>query len=540
MRELMLLWALYYLVLYVSAQRPHWKMSWRESQPWNEHIDAAVTTNDTGVNATRGSTLIGGQPVYVSLTTLSSRLHLVANTLKSLIAGSVLPTTIYVFVSTEPYLLDEGISDKDIMNKTFEFVNLTKYFTDIRFVYTENIGPHRKLLPLLHHKIYEDCVIITVDDDHIYLKHWLRDMLAYYLFSNKQDVISSRARRIAVCSGDAPYRIAPYRSANMQYTQWYAVAAHVREMLLLPTGVGGILYRPRYFKKNVVFSRDLFAVTPLGDDLMFRLSTMAKGVYVTTACIQGDIDHKGAAADCPVLPNVDFSHITGQLHEYSHQVQLLAHQQQQQQKASHSYMRRRHDTKGNLRQHNVYQYSKNGSRRPTVKYSDVGKANEATQGCTSFSSTSSHSSNNSNNSFHSSTTTDPHIHHSTSADIISNLSSPSSLLPIVTGRDTTVSPNMDFRVQGALSQLNSICDNNFHMWTSGVEVLRSKEWIDVNKFIQDFVYQERNHCVMMRSLVHHKHDTVGGRLIGEVAHGVQNVYEYFSHRSQCAIVRCLT
>jgi hypothetical protein len=35
----------------------------------------------------------------------------------------------------------------------------------VSIVFTENIGPHRKLLPLLSRKWNEDCVIMTTDDD---------------------------------------------------------------------------------------------------------------------------------------------------------------------------------------------------------------------------------------------------------------------------------------------------------------------------------------------------------------------------------------
>jgi hypothetical protein len=201
-----------------------WHFGWNESQQWNHARDQkiAYTANapherssevaadvmDGG--GTEGSILIGGLPVYISLTTIANRLHLLSPTLQSIISGSVVPTMIYVFISSDPHLIDTGINESDIMNEEMKLTQLLDYFHNIKFVYTENIGPHRKVLPLLYHKIKEDCVIISVDDDHIYLHHWLRDMLAYYVHSKGQAVISTRARRIAICSGQGPYRIAPY------------------------------------------------------------------------------------------------------------------------------------------------------------------------------------------------------------------------------------------------------------------------------------------------------------------------------------------
>jgi hypothetical protein len=211
----------------VLAQVPEWHFTWNESRAWNhvrnqkiEYVKSLARAHEPGTEldawdsgGTVGSGLIGGLPVYVSLTTIANRLHLLSPTIQSIISGSVVPTMIYVFISTDPHLIDTGISEADIMNEEMKLVPLLDYFHNIKFVFTENIGPHRKVLPLLKHKLDEDCVIISVDDDHIYLHHWLRDMLAYYVHSRGVAVVSTRARRIAVCSGQAPYHIAPYMHA---------------------------------------------------------------------------------------------------------------------------------------------------------------------------------------------------------------------------------------------------------------------------------------------------------------------------------------
>ena len=205
-----------------------WRFAWEESKLWNALRAQKMAETETLMSSaggtelmaditdssgTEGSGLIGGLPVYVSLTTIANRLHLLAPTIQSIIAGSVVPTMIFIFISTDAHLIDTGIKEEDIMNEKMKLTQLLDYFHNIKFVFTENIGPHRKVLPLLHKKWTEDCVIISVDDDHIYLHHWLRDMLAYFVHSKGQAVISTRARRIAICSGQQPYRIAPYMHA---------------------------------------------------------------------------------------------------------------------------------------------------------------------------------------------------------------------------------------------------------------------------------------------------------------------------------------
>ena len=193
------------------------QFSWNESKEWDklrglklDHThDAKSDHSDPKDSSNIGSSLIH-LPVYISLTTIANRLHLLAPTLESIVTGSVLPDMIYVFVSTEAYLIDTGISDDDLINPDMNLVALLDIYPNIQFIYTENIGPHRKLMPLLKKKFDEDCVIISVDDDHLYPGMWLRDMLAYYVHSEGGSIISSRARRLAICSGSAPYEVAPY------------------------------------------------------------------------------------------------------------------------------------------------------------------------------------------------------------------------------------------------------------------------------------------------------------------------------------------
>ncbi len=210
----MILGFLFLLLASVAASSGDWKFSWNESKKWNKLRDSKLSKlRSQHLNVTNeivGSELVGGLPVYISLTTIANRLHLLAPTIESIVSGSVLPTMIYVFISSDPYLIDTGIREKDLFRKEANLVPLIDQYPNIKFVFTENVGPHRKLLPLLSRKLEEDSIIITVDDDHLYPGHWLRDMLAYYVHSDGEAIISSRARRIAVCSGGEPYEVAPY------------------------------------------------------------------------------------------------------------------------------------------------------------------------------------------------------------------------------------------------------------------------------------------------------------------------------------------
>lgn len=71
-------------------------------------------------------------------------------------------------------------------------LTLIKDFPFISVIYTNNIGPHRKLLPLLSKKYKEDCVIVTIDDHDIHKPDFIHALISYYLASNKESVVALR------------------------------------------------------------------------------------------------------------------------------------------------------------------------------------------------------------------------------------------------------------------------------------------------------------------------------------------------------------
>ena len=225
------------------------------------------------------STYFVQQPVYVSLTTISERFHHVHKSIIRVIQGKIVPTHIYLCISEEPFLLDKGITS--IPDNLLSLV-AAKYLT---IVYTQNIGPHRKLLPVLKRYWGQDVFIATVDDD---IHERSGSLLLYRLLKqysvftrhreNKDYVVALRARRIGTCQAK-PYPLTTYAA-------WVIVNMHnCSEMLLVPTGCGGILYKPSFFHE-VVFDDRLREATKTADDLTFRLVTLMMGIPVLLGCAQ--------------------------------------------------------------------------------------------------------------------------------------------------------------------------------------------------------------------------------------------------------------
>ena len=139
------------------------------------------------------SSLLAKQELYVVLTTISSRLQNVVLTIRSILNGMVIPTHIYLVLSEEAYLFDRGIPKDSIPLELRYLAASTDIFS---IIYTDNIGPHRKLLPILKRFWHDDCVIVTVDDDKVLAKDALFKLISYYIDTKKMAVVGLRTRRI--------------------------------------------------------------------------------------------------------------------------------------------------------------------------------------------------------------------------------------------------------------------------------------------------------------------------------------------------------
>lgn len=117
-------------------------------------------------------------PVYISLISIFKNQDILLQTLQSIMKQTRLPDKICLYLSEEPYILDDGFKDKKITNsKLLKYIN-DNSIIDIKWV--KNIGSYRKLLPLLKDKLDEDCIIITIDDDTIYDTHLIENLVNDY------------------------------------------------------------------------------------------------------------------------------------------------------------------------------------------------------------------------------------------------------------------------------------------------------------------------------------------------------------------------
>lgn len=197
-------------------------------------------------------------PIYVSLTSIFKNQDVLLQTLTSIVNQSKIPDKIFVYLSEEPYILDSGFKDKHIKN-----TNLLTFINDhsiIDLKWVKNIGSYRKLIPLLKEKWHEDCFIITIDDDTVYDKNLIENLVNDY---NKQKCV--------ICYRTFSLKFKTYDTFNYasrhKHTQFIS-------LYNFPTGKGGILYKPEFFHKtnDLIFNDNIFLKTcDKQDDIWFYI-----------------------------------------------------------------------------------------------------------------------------------------------------------------------------------------------------------------------------------------------------------------------------
>lgn len=204
------------------------------------------------------------QPIYISLTSIYRRQHLLYQCLVGVLKQTLQPTFIYLYLSEYPSFFDDGFNNQKITNEKLK--KLIDENERIEIIWGEDIGPHGKLLPLLKKKWEEDCLIITLDDDTIYDFNLIKNLVEDYKKYNC--VISYRGFKPGITD-----------ITELKYGD--NKGKEKKNMFNFPTGKGGILYHPTFFHKtgDLIFNEDVFKnICKTADDVWFLLVRIANKV----------------------------------------------------------------------------------------------------------------------------------------------------------------------------------------------------------------------------------------------------------------------
>lgn len=203
----------------------------------------------------------GKQQVIISLTSFPQAIRYTIPTIKSILAGSVLPDKIVL------YLTYSQFTDISIPEELLKLAKENPIF-EIRN-YDREIRSYRKLIPALLD--FPDAVIVTIDDDTKYHRDMLRILLKYHS-KYPEHILAHRARVIVPESHYKGWK--KYRWYHFLFKKQYL------SFKTMQTGVGGVLYPPHSLCKEMM-NPDLFTtLAPTTDDIWFWAMGVANGRMV--------------------------------------------------------------------------------------------------------------------------------------------------------------------------------------------------------------------------------------------------------------------
>ena len=190
--------------------------------------------------------------LILSLTSYSARMYDIHYAIYSLFTQNLKPNKIILWLGKEQFPNE----DKDLPKRILEF---TKHGLEIK--YTKDLRSYTKLLPTL--KEYPNSIIVTADDDIFYPQDWLERLYNSWI-DNKDCVICHRAHRIRLKNN----KILPYKKWDQE------IISKDDSFYNFLTGVGGVLYPPNIFYKDILNEKLFMKLTPKNDDIWFWAMTV--------------------------------------------------------------------------------------------------------------------------------------------------------------------------------------------------------------------------------------------------------------------------
>lgn len=190
-------------------------------------------------------------PIVISLTAIPPRFKTLHLVIKSMLAQSVQPEKIVLWLNQRQRGKLPG--------------SLTRLIGDLFEIrYSHLDCPHLKLVESL--RIYPDKIIVTADDDLMYRKKWLENLYAEHQ-AFPDCIIANQSRVITYDEQGQP----------KAYKEWPTnYDANIRSSLILPIGSAGALYPPDSLSTTVL-DRELFLkLAPKADDLWFKAMSLLR------------------------------------------------------------------------------------------------------------------------------------------------------------------------------------------------------------------------------------------------------------------------
>lgn len=196
--------------------------------------------------------------VTVSLTSFPTRLGSLHLVVRSLLKQTVLPERIVLYLGTDS--MDSDIPQKLRNLEKLNFIIKTGY---------DDIKPHKKYFYAMQE--YPDDIIITVDDDSLYDRNLVRDLLRCH--EKYPEAVC--ARRVHRITKNADGALKKYNNWEWEYT-----GSREPSFKLFATGCGGVLYPPHIFTRETFDSESIKKHCLTTDDIWLKFMEVKNNVKV--------------------------------------------------------------------------------------------------------------------------------------------------------------------------------------------------------------------------------------------------------------------
>jgi 2-polyprenyl-3-methyl-5-hydroxy-6-metoxy-1,4-benzoquinol methylase len=194
--------------------------------------------------------------IIVSLTTYGKRINNVYLTIESIMRQTIKPNKILLWLASDEFSLGTIPQSVQLQQKR-----------GLEIHFCEDLLSYKKLIPSL--SLYEDDVIITIDDDVIYPPNFL-DVLITEHIKHPHDIICTRAREIQ------------FNETNQlkPYVEWpYVINSQsIASPLFVAIGIGGVLYPPHSLSLSNLDGKNFLETAPYADDLWFKAMELEKNI----------------------------------------------------------------------------------------------------------------------------------------------------------------------------------------------------------------------------------------------------------------------
>ncbi len=223
----------------------------------------SVTAKIPSFKITNDAELNNPDKYIVSLTTFPAIIEKVWITIQSIFRQTKKPDAICLWLSKTEFPNPEKLPEK--------LLKLNKRGLTINFC-EGNIMPHKKYYFSM--KKFNNANIITIDDDIIYPKTFLEDLIGYH--KKFPDSICCTVARNITTNG----------SGLSDYKEWKPVKKNTNPSFsFIPIGAGGVLYPPQTLHEDVFDLQVLRRLALKTDDLWLKI--MAIRNSTKTVCCSG-------------------------------------------------------------------------------------------------------------------------------------------------------------------------------------------------------------------------------------------------------------